>query len=59
MDVASQRLLVGQDTWGFALAPFARHCLLEGIDQLGFLLGADDEIARYEQSHPAAISTIA
>ncbi len=59
VDVASQRLLVGQDTWGFALAPFARHCLLEGIDQLGFLLGADDEIARYEQSHPAAISTIA
>ncbi|MBK6308002.1 MAG: 3-isopropylmalate dehydratase small subunit [Gemmatimonadetes bacterium] len=59
VDVASQRLLVGQDTWGFALAPFARHCLLEGIDQLGFLLGADDEIARYEQSHPAAISTLA
>jgi len=59
VDVASQRLLVGQDTWGFPLAPFARHCLLEGIDQLGFLLGADDEIARYEQSHPAAISTLA
>lgn len=59
IDVASQRLLVGDRAWSFPLAPFARHCLLEGIDQLGYLIGADEEIAQYEQCHPAAVSTLA
>ena len=39
---------------GFALEPFARHCLLHGVDQLGFLLGHADAIAHYEQAHPEA-----
>ncbi len=32
----------------FQLEPFARHCLLEGIDQLGFLLQHDEAIAAFE-----------
>lgn len=39
---------------GFALEPFARHCLLHGVDQLGFLLGQSQAIAHYEQTHPEA-----
>jgi 3-isopropylmalate/(R)-2-methylmalate dehydratase small subunit len=32
----------------FAVDPFARHCLLEGIDELSFLLGQEKAIAEYE-----------
>lgn len=33
----------------FQLEPFARHCLLNGVDQLGYLLQHADAITRYEQ----------
>ena len=36
----------------FALEPFARHCLLHGVDELDYLLAQDDEIARHERAHP-------
>lgn len=36
---------------GFQLEPFARHCLLNGVDQLGYLLQHADAIADYEQQH--------
>jgi 3-isopropylmalate/(R)-2-methylmalate dehydratase small subunit len=32
----------------FQLEPFARHCLLEGVDQLGFLLQHSETIAAFE-----------
>ncbi len=35
----------------FEVDPFARHCLLEGIDELTFLLGQDAAIAAYESAH--------
>jgi 3-isopropylmalate/(R)-2-methylmalate dehydratase small subunit len=33
----------------FKLEAFARHCLLNGVDQLGFLLQHNDAITHYEQ----------
>jgi len=33
----------------FPIDEFSKHCLLEGIDQLGYLLSFEDEITRYEQ----------
>lgn len=33
----------------FQLEPFARHCLLNGVDQLGYLQQHADAIANYEQ----------
>jgi 3-isopropylmalate/(R)-2-methylmalate dehydratase small subunit len=33
----------------FPLEPFARFCLMNGVDELGFLLGREKEIAAYEQ----------
>ena len=41
----------------FSVDPFARHCLLNGVDELGFLLGEESAIAAYESSHPARVST--
>jgi 3-isopropylmalate/(R)-2-methylmalate dehydratase small subunit len=33
----------------FPLEPFARYCLTNGVDELGFLLGRDQEIQAFEQ----------
>ena len=36
---------------------FSRHCLLNGVDQLGFLLGGADAIAAFEAQHPIELDT--
>ena len=41
--------LPGGNAVSFPLEPFARHCLLEGVDELGFLLARRDEIEAYER----------
>jgi 3-isopropylmalate/(R)-2-methylmalate dehydratase small subunit len=33
----------------FPIDAFSKHCLLQGIDQLGYLLSFEDQITRYEQ----------
>jgi 3-isopropylmalate/(R)-2-methylmalate dehydratase small subunit len=33
----------------FPIEAFSRYCLLNGIDELGFLIGRTDEITAYEQ----------
>ena len=37
----------------FPLEPFARYCLMNGVDELGFLLGREKEILAYEQRQAA------
>lgn len=37
----------------FALDDFARVCLLEGVDQMGYLLGKTPAITHYEERHHA------
>jgi 3-isopropylmalate/(R)-2-methylmalate dehydratase small subunit len=36
----------------FAIDKFTRHCLLEGLDDIGLTLQHQDEITAYESSHP-------
>ena len=36
----------------FPIDDFARYCLLEGIDQLGFLQKHEDDIRRFEEERP-------
>jgi 3-isopropylmalate/(R)-2-methylmalate dehydratase small subunit len=43
----------------FPIDPFAKHCLLEGIDQLGYLLAAESEIAEYERRNAIATGAMA
>ncbi|HEX2076593.1 MAG TPA: 3-isopropylmalate dehydratase small subunit, partial [Longimicrobium sp.] len=58
VDLASQTVTFPDgETASFPIDPFARHCLLNGLDQLAFLLGSEDAIARYEAEHPARIDT--
>jgi len=37
----------------FPIEPFARYCLIHGVDQLGYLLSKNNEITAYEQRHAA------
>jgi 3-isopropylmalate/(R)-2-methylmalate dehydratase small subunit len=37
----------------FAIAPFARHCLLNGLDEIGLTLQQSERIARFEQQRLA------
>jgi 3-isopropylmalate/(R)-2-methylmalate dehydratase small subunit len=36
---------------GFEVDPFARHCLLEGLDEIGLTLSLEDEIAAFERRY--------
>jgi 3-isopropylmalate/(R)-2-methylmalate dehydratase small subunit len=50
IDVARCTLALPEGrTASFPLEAFARHCLLEGVDELGFLLAHAREIDAYEQ----------
>ena len=58
IDLESQSAtLPDGSSYKFPVDPFARHCLLNGVDELGFLLGEESAIAAYESSHPARVST--
>jgi 3-isopropylmalate/(R)-2-methylmalate dehydratase small subunit len=35
----------------FPIDPFARYCLLNGVDELGYLLSKQEAIAAYEAAH--------
>lgn len=39
----------------FPIDNFSKTCLLEGIDQLGYLLKQADKVAEYEAAHPARV----
>jgi len=47
---ASSITLPDERTVDFAMESFARYCLLEGIDQLGFLQNASTAIETYEEN---------
>ncbi len=52
IDVASTTLTLPDGTAvKFPLEGFAKYCLLNGVDELGFLLSKGDAIAAYEKSH--------
>ncbi len=52
IDVDSMTLTLPDGTAvNFPLEGFARYCLLNGIDELGYLLSRDAQISIYEQRH--------
>ena len=42
----------------FDVDPFSKHCLVNGVDELGYILQQIAEISAYEASHPAPINTL-
>jgi 3-isopropylmalate/(R)-2-methylmalate dehydratase small subunit len=43
----------------FPVDGFSKHCLLEGIDELGYILQQSPAISSFEAAHPAPINTSA
>lgn len=39
-----------QDRFGFALDPFRRQCLMEGLDEIGLTLARDTRISNFEEA---------
>ena len=60
IDLAAQTLLTPAGrAVPFPIDAFAKHCMLEGVDELGYILKRDAAIRAYEASHPAPINTAA
>ncbi len=59
VDLANQTLTLpdGRQV-DFPIDGFAKYCLLNGVDQLGFLQQQEPDIVAYERDHTAAYSTI-
>jgi 3-isopropylmalate/(R)-2-methylmalate dehydratase small subunit len=49
IDLESQNV---NNTHRFEIAPFAKKCLLEGLDEIDFTLTLADRIASFEKSYP-------
>jgi 3-isopropylmalate/(R)-2-methylmalate dehydratase small subunit len=43
----------------FPIDAFAKHCLLEGVDELGYILKQDAAISAYESTRTASVNTLA
>ena len=51
IDIAAESLTIGNDMQiGFSIDGFARYCLLNGIDQLGYIRQQQAAIESYEES---------
>jgi len=59
VDLERQVVTVPGGEVEFTVDPFSRSMLLQGTDELGYLLGHDEQIAAYEAAHPARIDTVA
>jgi 3-isopropylmalate/(R)-2-methylmalate dehydratase small subunit len=51
--------LPGGETVGFEVDSFSRQMLLDGTDELGFLLAGSEAVAAYEAAHPPRVDTTA
>ncbi|HMQ33309.1 MAG TPA: 3-isopropylmalate dehydratase small subunit [Chloroflexaceae bacterium] len=60
VDLPNQRVVLpGGRAVPFPIDGFARHCLVNGVDQLGFLMQQDEAASAYEAANPAAVNTSA
>lgn len=60
VDLASQKLVLPDGrAVEFPIDEFSKHCLLEGIDELGYILQQSEAIEAYEDQHSPPINTFA
>ncbi len=58
VDLASQTLtLPGGQQVSFPIDGFSKECLLQGVDQLGYLMNKVAQVEAYEAAHPPRIQT--
>jgi 3-isopropylmalate/(R)-2-methylmalate dehydratase small subunit len=59
VDLAEQSLLLPDGrTQKFPIDGFARRCMLEGVDELGYVLNREAAISAYESAHRSRINTL-
>ncbi len=59
IDLAAQRLTLADGaSVEFPIDSFAKRCLLDGVDELGYMLHQEPKIAAFEAAHPSAINTL-
>lgn len=54
IDLPSQQVRAADQSWGFEIDPFRKHCLLEGLDDIGLTLQKADKIKQYEAQRKSA-----
>jgi 3-isopropylmalate/(R)-2-methylmalate dehydratase small subunit len=60
IDLATQTVtLAGGRTVEFPIDPFAKQCLIEGVDELGYMLNQQPAIAAYEAKRADSVNTLA
>jgi 3-isopropylmalate/(R)-2-methylmalate dehydratase small subunit len=60
VDLAAQKLtLPGGQEIAFPVDAFAKHCLLEGTDELGYILAQESAIKAYESKRQGSLNTLA
>lgn len=58
IDLAQQRLTLPDGrSVSFPIDSFSKICMIEGIDQLGYLLKQEDKVLAYEQAHATRVNT--
>ncbi len=58
VDLANQTLTLPDGrSVQFPIDNFSKTCMLEGLDQLGYLLKQADVVAEFEAAHPARVNT--
>jgi len=56
IDLASLRITLPDGTSSsFPLELFSRHCLMEGVDELAYLIAQEADIAAYERRNPDSL----
>jgi len=60
IDLAAQTLtLADGSSIQFPIDSFAKRCMLDGVDELGYMLNQEAAIAAFEAKHPPLINTLA
>jgi 3-isopropylmalate/(R)-2-methylmalate dehydratase small subunit len=60
IDLESQTVTTPfQDRFAFEIDPFRKHCLVNGLDEVGLTLARDAVISRYENKHRAELPWLA
>ena len=59
IDLGTQRItLPDGSSVEFPVDPFSRHCLMEGIDELGYLQQHESQIAAFEKGRVSTLNTL-
>jgi 3-isopropylmalate/(R)-2-methylmalate dehydratase small subunit len=56
VDLELQLIKCGDQQFSFEVEPFAKYCLLNGLEQLDFLMGQLDQIKQYEKDNHKEIN---